>query len=178
MSDGFLTASVDYFGVSPWEIEIVYELFAERFRVQQNELAEADPNFVSVLSLSIPLEFNEEFFKWFEYHRWDKVKFMFKEMKRRRGNNKALKIDINFLGIPKIGFTLDVRDRSWFDSALEKLDFVIELLPFHLNSDNIPQEISKVIYKFDIETRKWKLNTLFASNKRFVLVNNAWKAVI
>lgn len=175
MSDGFLTTSVDYFGVSPWEIEIVYGLFSERFRVQQNELEETDPNFVSMLSLSIPLEFNEEFFKWFEYRRWDRVKFLFKEMKRRRGNDKALKIDINFLGMPKIGFTLDVSDRGWFDNALEKLDFVIELLPFHLNSDNIPQEISKVIYKFDVETRKWKLHTLFAKDKKFVLVNNSWK---
>ncbi len=178
LSDGYLTASVDYFGVSPWEAEVVYELFAERFRVQQNELEESDPNFVSVLSLSIPLEFNEEFFKWFEYRRWDKVKFMFKEMKRRRGNDKALKIDINFLGMPKIGFTLDVQERSWFDNALEKLDFVIELLPFQLNSDNMPQEISKVIYKFDVETRKWKLGMLFADNKKFMLVNNTWKVII
>jgi hypothetical protein len=169
---------VDYFGVSPWEAEVVYELFAERFRVLQNELEEPDPDFVSTLRLSIPLEFNEEFFKWFEYRRWDKVKFLLKEMKRRRGNDKALKIDINFVGLPKIGFTLDVQDKSWFDNALEKLDFVIELLPFHLNFENISEEISEVIYKFDVETRKWKLSTLFANNKRFVLVNNAWKVVI
>ncbi|MEM3025878.1 MAG: hypothetical protein QXY25_08900, partial [Candidatus Nitrosotenuis sp.] len=108
MSDGFLTTYVDYFGVSPWEIEVVYELFAERFKVVQNQLEEPDPDFVSVLNLSIPLEFNEEFFKWFEYRRWDKVKFLLKEMKRRRGDNKALKIDINFVGMPKIGFSLDV----------------------------------------------------------------------
>ncbi len=178
MKNNFLTASVDYFGVSPWEIEVLYELFSERFRVQQNELEEPEQDFVSVLRLWIPLEFNEEFFKWFEYRRWDKVKFMFKEMKRRRGSDKALKIDLNFIGMPNIGFVLDVQDKNWFDNALEKLDFVIELLPFHLNSDNIPQEISKVIYKFDVETRKWKLSTLFAEDKRFVLVNNAWKAII
>lgn len=178
MKNDFLTASVDYFGVSPWEIEVLYELFSERFRVQQNELEEPEQDFVSVLRLWIPLEFNEEFFKWFEYRRWDKVKFMFKEMKRRRGSDKALKIDLNFIGMPNIGFVLDVQDKNWFDNALEKLDFVIELLPFHLNSDNIPQEISKVIYKFDVETRKWKLSTLFAEDKRFVLVNNAWKAII
>jgi hypothetical protein len=99
-------------------------------------------------------------------------------MKRRRGNDKALRIDINFLGVPKIGFTLDVQERSWFDNALEKLDFVIELLPFQLNFVNIPHEVSKVIYKFDVETRKWKLNTLFADNKRFALVNDTWKVVI
>ncbi len=178
MSNGFLTAYVDHFGVSPWEVDVVYELFAERFKVVQNQLEETDPDFVSVLNLSIPLEFNEEFFKWFEYRRWDKVKFLFKEMKRRRGNDKALKIDINFVGMPKIGFTLDVHDRSWFDNAIEKLDFVIELLPFHLNSDNIPQEISKILYKFDVETRKWKMHTLFTKEKRFRLVDNTWKPII
>ncbi len=177
MKDGFLTASVEYFGVSPWEIEIIYELFSDRFRVEQIELEESDPNFVSVLSLSIPLEFNEEFFKWFEYQRWDKVKFMFKEMKRRRGNDKALKINIDFLGVPKIGFTLDVPEKSWFDNALEKMDFVIELLPFHLNFENAPPGISKVVYKFDVETRKWKMYTLFTKDARFVLVNNSWKPV-
>ncbi|MEW6043364.1 MAG: hypothetical protein AB1608_03800 [Thermoproteota archaeon] len=175
MSDGFLTTYVDHFGVSPWEIEVMYELFAERFKVVQNQLEEPDPDFVSVLSLSIPLEFNEEFFKWFEYRRWDKVKFLLKEMKRRRGSDKALKIDINFVGMPKIGFTLDVHDKSWFDNAIEKLDFVIELLPFHLNSENVPPEISKILYKFDVETRKWKMHTLFAKDKRFLLVNNTWK---
>lgn len=158
-------------------MEVIYELFADRFRVEQIQLEEADPNFVSVLSLSIPLEFSEEFFKWFEYQRWDKVKFMFKEMKRRRGSDKALKIDIDFIGMPGIGFTLDVREKSWFDNALEKLDFVIELLPFHLNTENTPSEITKILYKFDVETRKWKMHTLFAKDKKFVLVNNIWKQV-
>lgn len=174
----YLTTSMQHFGVSPWEMEVIYELFADRFRVEQIQLEEADPDFVSVLSLSIPLEFSEEFFKWFEYKRWDKVKFMFKEMKRRRGSDKALKIDIDFIGMPGIGFTLDVRERSWFDNALEKLDFVIELLPFHLNTENTPAEITKILYKFDVETRKWKMHTLFAKDKKFVLVNNIWKQVI
>jgi hypothetical protein len=178
MSGEFLEASMSYFGVSPWEAEVIYEMFSERFRVRQVELSECDPGFVSVVNLSIPLEFNEEFFKWFEYKRWDKVKSILKEMKRRRGNNKGLKIEIGFLGIPRIGFVLDVEERSWFDSALEKMDFVIELLPFQLSSVNIPHEISKVVYNFDTETRKWKLHTLFANEKKFNMVNNVWKPVI
>jgi hypothetical protein len=169
---------VEHFGVSPWEVEIIYELFSDRFRVEQIQLEESDPNFVSVLNLSIPLEFSEEFFKWFEYQRWDKVKFMFKEMKRRRGSDKALKISIDFVGAPRIGFVLDVSEKSWFDNALEKMDFVIELLPFHLNFENAPQGISKVLYNFDTETRKWKMFTLFTRDKKFVLVNNSWKPVI
>lgn len=178
MADGFLIADLKYYGISPWEIEVIYGILNERFRVTQCETQETDPNFVSLITVSIPLEFNEEFFKWFEYRRWDKVKQIFKEMKRRRGSSNALKIEINFLGVPRIGFSLDVEDRSWFDNALEKMDFVIELLPFHLDSSNMPQEISDVIYNFDVETRKWKLNTLFANKKKFILKNDVWKAVI
>ncbi|MBI5697504.1 MAG: hypothetical protein HZC29_03200 [Thaumarchaeota archaeon] len=177
MKEDFLCASLDYYGISPWEIEVVYGLFSERFHVQQNEISEQEPDFVSVISLSIPLAFNEEFFKWFEYQRWDKIKYIFKEMKRRRGKDNALKINIDFIGMPKIGFSLDVEDKSWFDNALEKLDFVIELLPYQLNFDNA-DDITRVIYKFDVDTRKWKLYTLFAKDKKFVLVNNSWKIVI
>ncbi|MEM4391669.1 MAG: hypothetical protein QXG67_02655, partial [Candidatus Nitrosotenuis sp.] len=94
MKDGYLDATMSYFGISPWEAEVIYGLFSERFRVNQNELQEADAGFVSTVNLAIPLEFNEEFFKWFEYNRWDKVKFILKEMKRRRGRNKGLKVEI------------------------------------------------------------------------------------
>jgi hypothetical protein len=177
MNDDFLLIGLDYYGISPWEVEVIYGLLAERFKVLQNEIIEQDPNFVSVVNLTIPLAFNEEFFKWFEYHRWDKIKYIFKEMKRRRGRKNSLQINIGFAGVPKIEFSLDVEEKDTFDNALEKLDFVIELLSYHLNFENI-EDVSKVIYKFDIETRKWKMHTLFANNKKFVLTNNVWKMVI
>lgn len=176
MKDDFLSIGFGHYGVSPWEAEVIYGLLSERFKIQQSDI-EQDPDFVSMISLAVPLAFNEEFFKWFEYQRWDKIKYIFKEMKRRRGRKNSLKINIGFVGVPKIEFSLDVEEKDIFDNALEKLDFVIELLSFHLDFENI-EDVSKVIYKFDIETRKWKMHTLFANNKRFVLVNNSWKMVI
>lgn len=178
LKEGFLDASMKYSGISPWEAEVIYGLFSERFSVRQDEIADFDPDFVSAVSLSIPLEFNEAFFKWFEYKRWDKVKFILKEMKRRRGKNNALKIELSFLGTPNIGFVLDVDERGWFDSALEKMDFVIELLPFQMDSLNMPHEVSSVVYGFDVETRKWKMRTIHAGDKKFRLVNDTWKAFI
>lgn len=176
MSQDFLLAEFDHYGVSPWEAEVIYGLLAERFQIKQNEL-DQDPDFVSAINIIVPLAFNEEFFKWFEYRRWDKIKYIFKEMKRRRGRKHTLKINIGFVGTPKIEFSLDVEEKDIFDNALEKLDFVIELLSFHLNFENI-EDVSKVIYKFNIDTRKWKMHTIFANNKQFVLVNNSWKMVI
>jgi hypothetical protein len=177
MNNDFLCVGLGHYGVSPWEVEVIYGLLAERFKITQNEIAEQDPNFVSVIDIAIPLAFNEEFFKWFEYHRWDKIKYIFKEMKRRRGRKNSLRIGIGFVGSPKIEFVLDVEEKDTFDNALEKMDFVIELLSYHLNFENI-EDVSKVIYRFDTETRKWKMHTLFANNKRFLLVNNTWKMVI
>lgn len=177
MNDDFLVSGLESYGVSPWEAEVIYGLLAERFRVEQNTIEEQDPDFVSVVDITIPLAFNEEFFKWFEYRRWDKIKYIFKEMKRRRGRKNTLRINITFSGTPKIEFSLDSEEKDAFDNALEKLDFVIELLSYHLNFENI-EDVSKVVYKFDIETRKWKMHTLFANNKKFILANNTWKMII
>ena len=77
-----------------------------------------------MLNVPFPLSFNEEFFKWFDYKRWDKVKAIFKEMKRRRGKGHALKIDVSFTGTPKIRFIIDSEDSQWFNNSVEKIDFV------------------------------------------------------
>jgi len=123
--------------MSPWEIEVVYGIFKDRFKVKEEETESTDPNFVSVLEVPIPLEFNIEFFKWFDFKRWDKFKFILKEMKRRRGRRKAIKIDISFTGNPKIRFIVDSEDSHWFNYAVEKIDFVLELLPYHLDPEKI-----------------------------------------
>ena len=44
-------------------------------------------------------------------------------MKRRRSNNKAIKIDISFQGEPTIRFIADVDDDQGFKTSVEKIDF-------------------------------------------------------
>ncbi|TFH02285.1 MAG: hypothetical protein E4G77_02345, partial [Nitrosopumilus sp.] len=122
-----------YYGISPWEIEVLYGFLNSHFTIIQEEIEADDENFVSFLDMDIPLQFNEEFFQWFDFKRWEKIKSVFKEMKRRRGNGNALKIVINFSGKPRIIFAVDIEDRQRFDSALEKIDGVLELLPYHLD---------------------------------------------
>src|SRR3972149_717220 len=94
-------------------ILIKERLFKDRFQVEQEELEQVEPEFVSMLNVPIPLAFNEEFFRWFDYRRWEKVKAIFKEMKRRRGSGNALKIDVSFSGNPKIRFMIDSEDSQW-----------------------------------------------------------------
>lgn len=170
-----LVAGLSYYGISPWELEVVYGIFNGRFEVKQKELEENESEFVSVLNLAIPLAFNDEFFRWFEYKRWDKIKAILKEMKRRRGRKNALKIDVIFSGDPGVRFIVDSEDRMWFDNAVEKIDFVLELIPYHLDPAKLPNHVTEVIYRFDTNAVRWRLNSALVGEKKFTFTGNGWK---
>ena len=172
-----LETSFQYYGISPWEIEVLYGFLNSHFTINQEEIDIIDENFVSFLEIGIPLTFNEEFFQWFEFKRWEKVKSVFKEMKRRRGNSNALKIIINFSGNQKINFVIDTEDRQKFDNAVEKIDSVLELLPYHLDPEKIPDGILEIMYKFDSELTRWRLNTASSKNKKYDFKNESWKEI-
>jgi hypothetical protein len=152
------TILLSYYGISPWEIEVIYNLFNDKFIIIQEETEQNKENFVSALTITIPFQFNEEFFKWFEFKEWERVKSIIKEMKRRRGKGNAIMVEILFTGDPNVRFVIDLNENHNFNSAVEKIDFVVELLSYHLNADNIPNDLSEVLYKYDIESGKWKLN--------------------
>ena len=173
-----LVAQLRYYGISPWELEVVHTIFNGRFQVKQLESDSFDSDFVSVLNIDIPLAFNDEFFKWFEFRRWEKVKAIFKEIKRRRGRNKALKIDLSFSGMPKIRFVADSGDSDWFNNSIEKIDFVLELIPYHLDPTKLPNDVTEIIYKFDANAARWRLNTAFVNDKKFVFTGSDWKLII
>ena len=98
MDDKPQTVSLRYYGISPWEIEVIYNLFNGKFSIIQEETEQNKESFVSALTIDIPLPFSEEFFKWFEFKAWEKVKSIIKEMKRRRGKGNAIVVEILFVG--------------------------------------------------------------------------------
>ena len=49
------------------------------------------------------------------------------------------------------------------------------LLPYHLDEKNIPKDVKSVIYNFDQEAARWRLNTVFTSEKKFVNSKSGWK---
>jgi len=157
LSDNPLIADLRYYGVSPWEIEVVYGLLNSKFQVNQEEINEPDPNFVSVLIINIPVQFSEEFFKWFGFRVWEKTKAILKELKRRRGRGKAIKIEILFQGEPNVRFVVDQNESYLFNSAIEKIDFVVELLPHHLSEKNVSNNMVEVVYKFNPGKSRWGL---------------------
>jgi len=183
MEEKSLTVRFAYYGISPWEIEVINGLFYGKFSILQEETEQNKENFVSALTIDIPLSFSEEFFKWFEFRAWERVKSIFNEMKRRRGKGNAIVVEILFTGEPNVRFVTDLNENHDFNSAIEKIDFVVELLPYHLNDNNIPSDPSEVLYKYDIESGKWRLNQVWtgfdgsAEQKKFVLTKNRWNLV-
>ncbi|MGY5141333.1 MAG: hypothetical protein ACW9W9_08065 [Candidatus Nitrosopumilus sp. Bin_571-38] len=177
MSENVKT-TLRYYGISPWEIEVLYGFLNSHFTIIQEEIEADDENFVSFLDIDIPLQFNKEFFQWLDFKRWEKIKSVFKEMKRRRGSGNALKIMINFSGNPKIIFVIDIEDGQLFGNALEKIDGVLELLPYHLDPKKIPSEISEITYKFDSESVRWRLDTASSENKKYTFREDSWNEII
>jgi len=165
------TVSLRYYGISPWEIEVIYDLFNGKFMILQEEIEmeEGEETFVSALTIDIPIPFSEEFFKWFEFKAWEKVKSIIKEMKRRRGKGHAILIEIIFAGNPNVRFVTDSDENHNFNSAIEKIDFVVELLPYHLKDDNMPDDPTEILYKYDVKSGKWTLDSVLTKQKRFFL---------
>ncbi len=192
MDDKPQTVSLRYYGISPWEIEVIYNIFNEKFEViqdvtERNEYfkgwnAGSREEFVSALTITIPLPFSEEFFKWFGFKAWEKVKSIIKEMKRRRGNRKAIWVEILFENeewnekitepgespilsdkderlpdYPHVKFVIDSSENHIFNSAIEKIDVMVELLPYHLNHSKIKNWCKPMIvdYTYDVTFSKW-----------------------
>ncbi len=172
-----LVTTLQYYGISPWEIEVLYGFLNSHFKIVQEEIQADDPNYVSSLNMYVPLAFNEEFFQWFDFKRWEKVKAVLKEMKRRRGNSNAIKIRISFTGNPTIVFTIDSQDKQWFDNAIEKIDFVLELLPYHLDPEKIPSDITEITYKFDTSSARWRLGVATSSTAQYMFRGDSWHTV-
>ena len=82
-------------------------------------------------------------------------------MKRRRGKGNAIMVEIRFVGKPNVRFVTDSDENHNFNSAIEKIDFVVELFPYHLSNRNISDDFDgEVLYKYDIKSGKWRLDSV------------------
>ena len=171
-----LPLSLRFYGISPWEQEVIYSLFHSLFKVEEHvEEIQDDAEFTTMVEIIFPLAFNDAFFKWFGSPRWEKTKAILKELKRRRGGGKTLLIHAKFIGKPSIKFTLDIEDRSHFDSAVEKIDFVRELLQYHLDPTKMPSNITEITYYFDDKAERWNINYATSESYTYRFIQNEWK---
>lgn len=150
---------LEYFGISPFEIEVIYNTLSKFLVVDEEEILVEESEYVSLLNIEFPVAYDEYFFQSFGFDNWEKIKYVFKEMKRRRGR-KRFKITLSFCGIStninsKLVFSLTSEIGPQFEFAIEKIEHIIDTI--HTEIKNLESKRQSVSYTFDAIAMKWVL---------------------
>ncbi len=150
---------LEYFGISPLEIEVIYNTLSKFSVVDEGKILVEESEYVSLLNMEFPVAYDEFFFQSFGFDNWQKIKFVFKEMKRRRGR-KRFKITLSFCGIStdinsKLVFSLTSEIGPQFEYAIEKIEHTIDTI--HIEIKNLESKRQSMSYTFDAIAMKWVL---------------------
>jgi len=171
------TATFRYYGISPWEIEILYDTLNRSFEVEEEQVQPDDPQYVSMIEISFPMPYDDGFFRTFTMDSWFKVRGVIKDVKRRRGK-KGLKSFIRFEGageLPAVVFPLLNKGDRQFEMGIEKLEYLVDIVPVQLKS--IPDGTREVWFSFDEASYKWGPSVAKgADDVNYIFRNGEWKA--
>jgi hypothetical protein len=150
---------LEYFGISPFEIEVIYNTLSKFSEVDEGKILVEESEYVSLLNIEFPVAYDEYFFQSFGFDNWQKIKYVFKEMKRRRGR-KRFKITLSFCGIStdinsKLIFSLTSDIGPQFEYAIEKIEHIIDTI--HIEIKNLESKRQSMSYTFDAIAMKWVL---------------------
>lgn len=150
---------LEYFGISPLEIEVIYDTLSKFSVVDEGEILVDESEYVSLLNIEFPVAYDEYFFESFGFDNWQKIKYVFKEMKRRRGR-KRFKITLSFCGIStdinsKLVFSLTSEIGPQFEYAIEKIEHIIDTI--HIEIKNLESKRQSMSYTYDAIAMKWVL---------------------
>jgi len=142
---------LEYFGISPFEIEVIYNTLSKFLLVDEGEILVEESEYVSLLNIEFPVAYDEYFFQSFGFDNWQKIKYVLKEMKRRRGR-KRFKITLSFCGIStdinsKLVFSLTSEIGPQFEHAIEKIEHIIDTI--HIEIKNLESKRQSVSYTYD-----------------------------
>lgn len=165
-------ATFYHYGVSLWEIEIIYDTLNRSFEVEEKQLQPDDPQFVSMIEVGFPVPFDESFFQTFTMESWFKIKGVIKDVKRRRGR-KGVKTFIRFAGSPAVVFPLLNKGDRQFEMGIEKLEYLVDVVPLQIKS--IPPNTEEVWFSYDEASYKWSPSVAKSSDRNYFFKNNEWK---
>ena len=147
-----------YYGISTTEIEVIYNSLCKVFPVYEElHVHDPDSNYVSFVEIHFPIPYGDSFFQLIGADMWNSIKGVLKEMKRRRGR-KGLKVLLSFDGISieptmNLVFSVVVDRGADFDKAIEKIEFLGDVIPFQIKS--LASKTNKITYNFDETCSKW-----------------------
>lgn len=150
---------LEYFGISPLEIEVIYNTLSKFSVVDEGKILVEESEYVSLLNIEFPVAYDGYFFQSFGFDNWQKIKYVFKEMKRRRGR-KRFKITLSFCGIStdinsKLVFSLTSEIGPQFEYAIEKIEHIIDTI--HIEIKNLESKRQSMSYTYDAIAMKWVL---------------------
>ncbi len=150
---------LEHFGISPFEIEVIYDTLSKFLLVDEGKILVEESEYVSLLNIEFPVAYDEYFFQSFGFDNWQKIKYVLKEMKRRRGR-KRFKITVSFCGIStdinsKLVFSLTSEIGPQFEYAIEKIEHIIDTI--HVEIKNLESKTQSMSYTYDAIAMKWVL---------------------
>ena len=150
---------LEHFGISPFEIEVIYNTLSKFSLVDEGKILVEEYEYVSLLNIEFPVAYDEYFFQSFGFDNWQKIKYVLKEMKRRRGR-KRFKITLSFCGIStdinsKLVFSLTSEIGPQFEYAIEKIEHIIDTI--HVEIKNLESKRQSLSYTYDAIAMKWVL---------------------
>ena len=174
------TVAFYHYGISPWEIEVIYDTLNRSFEVEEQQLPPDDPQYVSMIEIRFPIPYNEAFFQQeFTMDSWFKIKGVIKDVKKRRGR-KGIKAFIRFAGFgnnntKKIGivFPLQSKGDRHFEMGIEKIEYLVDIVPVQLQL--IPPGVEEIWYLYDEASSKWAPSVAKTSSINYLFKNNEWK---
>lgn len=177
MSTAKPTAAFQYYGMSLWEIEVLYDTLKRSFQVEERQLQPDDPQYVSMIEIIFPMPYDELFFQTFTLESWFKVKGVIKDVKRRRGR-KGLKAFIRFEGTsgktPAVIFPLLSKADRQFEMAIEKIEYLADVVPVQIKS--VPPGSKEIWFSFDEPSYKWGPSVARGSNDtNYIFRQSEWK---
>jgi hypothetical protein len=177
------SATFYHYGISPWEIEIIYDTLNRSFEVEEKQLQPDDPQYVSMVEIGFPVPYGEPFFQVeFAMDSWFKLKGVIKDIKRRRGK-RGIKVFFRFAGFAannnnnnKVSIVFPVLSKGdrQFEMGIEKIEYLIDVIPVQLQL--IPGGAEEICYLYDETSYKWNPSVArTSSNINYIFKNNEWK---
>ena len=176
---GTATAATFYhYGISPWEIEVIYDTLNRSFEVDEKQLLLDDPQYVSMVEIGFPVPYRESFFQEeFTMDSWFKIKGVIKDVKRRRGK-RGVKAFLRFAGFgdnKKVSIVFPVLSKGdrQFEMGIEKIEYLVDIVPIQLQL--IPPGAEEIWYLYDEASYKWSPSVAKTDSINYIFKNNDWK---
>jgi|SRR5687767_6626207 hypothetical protein len=158
-----------FYDLSIREQEVIYTLLRKTFSVIEKKLSFDDmesqlPNFLSITDYSItfielifPVKFNNYLFQTISVAHWNSIKSIIKDIKHRQVNKPVICI-FKFKGNTNqtdfnIIFSIMNSSVHSFEIALEKIEYLVDIVPTQLSS--LPPNTIEVFYLYDELSSKW-----------------------